>query len=310
MARKVPYSLQDYPRVRGGFLAEYGLFPKSEPPFSMDIADEAIKRAFARAGKNKKGDELRVYRTPAELVKLCIHHLKERSDPILSPFFFSQMNVEDVFDVDAIAHEMQRQRMKIGLFYQYLMIELMRCAQRTQISSIKSVFDGSREGDVVADVSTPAFSKGLRLYISVKKSSDTVGGQDIGGVIRRLEGVAIAEKNLNSPYLCVIAIATPSRGKLEGYREARSIRRKEDGTPYSPNCEFWMPGFVYPYITGLSPRDIYKESIKIVKDFLGFYTIKVREEATQLLKKKFIEMELSDKEGNIELDRFFNFVLS
>jgi hypothetical protein len=259
MSRKAPYSLQGYPRVKNGFLAQKELFPRQEPPLSMNIVDEAIKTAFIRAGKKKSGDELRVYKTPEELVNLCIHHLKERSDPILSPFFFSQMNVEDVFDIDAIAHEMQRQRMKIGLFYQYLMIELMRGAQNTKLSNVKSVFDGSREGDVVADVSTPTFAKGLRLNISVKKSSDTVGGQDIGGVIRRLESVALEEKNLTSPYLCVIAIATPSRGKLENYEEGRYIRCKDDGTPYSPNCEFWMPGFIYPFITGLSPVEIYKE---------------------------------------------------
>jgi hypothetical protein len=310
MARKAPYNLQGYPRVKSGFLSEYELFPKQKPPVSIDIVDEAIKRAFIRARKSKSGDELHVYKTPEELVNLCINHMKERSDPILSPFFFSQMNVEDVFDVDAIAHEMQRQRMKIGLFYQYLMIELMRGAQRTGMSNIKSVFDGSREGDVVADISAQTFAKGLRLYISVKKSADTVGGQDIGGVIRRLEGVALTEKNLTSPYMCIIAIATPSRGKIENYRDGRSIRCKDDGTPYSPNCEFWMPGFVYPYITGLSPIDIYKESIKMVKDFMPFYTIKVRKEASQLLKERFVKMGISDSEGKIAIDQFFRFVLT
>ncbi|MBU1398866.1 MAG: hypothetical protein KKH85_08280, partial [Proteobacteria bacterium] len=43
------------------------------------------------------------------------------------------------------------------------------------------VYDGKREGDVEAEVETPGFEPGLRLYISVNKSKDTVGGQDIVG---------------------------------------------------------------------------------------------------------------------------------
>lgn len=275
----------------------------------MNIVDNAIKRAFERVGKNKKGMSLRVAKSPEELVALCIHHLRERSDPILSPFFFSQLNAEDVFDMDAIAHEMQRQRMKIGLFYQFLMIELMKAAQNERVSNFKAVFDGSREGDVVADISTPTFERGLRLYISVKKSIDTVGGQDIGGVIRRLEDVAKSERNLTSPYLCVIAIATPPRGKLYTYETGRTIRYMSQGQPYSMNCEIWMPGFIYPYITGISPTDIYKESIKMVGDFMPFYSLKVRNDATVLLREYFFKKGISDAEGNMYLERYFSFIL-
>src|SRR5690606_26233304 len=132
----------------------------------------------------------------------CIEHLRTRSDPILSPMFVSQCNIEDIFELDAVSHEMQRHRMTIGIFYQYLLLELMRKKWY--------VFDSSREGDIVADIETPKFSQGIRLYMSVKKSKDTVGGQDIGGVIRRLESLAKEEKNLTRPYLCVLCVATPS----------------------------------------------------------------------------------------------------
>lgn len=86
--------------------------------------------------------------------------------------------------------------MKIGNFYQFLLIELM---QRSR-NALK-VFDGTREGDVVADIRTPVIEGGMmRLYISVKKSLDTVGGQDIRATIHRLEDVALLDKNLNAPY--------------------------------------------------------------------------------------------------------------
>lgn len=309
MARRGEQSLQNYPRIDGGLLARDELFPKQLPPLSLSSIDKAIDAAFTRCKKSKTGEELEVQETPEELVSLCISHLKERSDPILSPFFYSQMAVEDVFDMDAVAHEMQRQRMRIGVFYQFLMIELMRQAGATGRSKIKHVFDGSREGDAVADVDTPTFGNGLRLYISVKKSEDTVGGQDVGGVIRRLEDIAKEEKNLTSPYLCVIAIATPPRGKIAAYSDSRKVRCTKDGRAYSPNCEYWSPGFIYPYITGLTPVDIYKRSVEKVRDALPFYTLKVREEATRLLKDRFIQMGLSDRSGKIDIDRFFDFIL-
>ena len=52
------------------------------------------------------------------------------------------------------------------------------------------VFDGSREGDIIADIETPTFESGLRLYMSVKKSKDTVGVQYVPGLISRLYSLA------------------------------------------------------------------------------------------------------------------------
>jgi hypothetical protein len=299
----MPQELQDYPRTKD-YLAKDELFPIPNPPLSLKAVDEAVEIAFSRCLKNKKGDERYVVSSTKELVDLCLNHLKKRSDPALSPFFFSQIKADEVFDMDAVAHEMQRQRMKIGNFYQYLLIELMRSTKKAGTSNIKDVFDGLREGDALADIVTPTFTKGLRLYISVKKSVDTVGGQDFEGAVKRLEAIAKADKNLTSPYLCVIAIATGSKG------EGRSVRCKQGGMPYSMNCEVWMPDFIYPYITGLTPLTIYKEALKKVGDCLPFYTLKVRETAAPLLKQKFIEMGISNEEGTIDRDKFFDFILS
>ncbi|MBS1789372.1 MAG: hypothetical protein JST85_16725 [Acidobacteria bacterium] len=133
---------------------------------SADLS-RAIESAFARCLKNKKGETIKLPQTPDELVNLCIQHLRERSDPVLSPFFFSQCRVEEIFELDAIAHEMQRRRMQIGIFYQYLIIELMKYRYPATV-------DGKKEGDVETELETPGFDKGLRVFMSVKKSGDTV----------------------------------------------------------------------------------------------------------------------------------------
>ncbi len=189
------------------------------------------------------------------MVDNCIVHLRERSDPILSPAFVSQLAPEDLFELDAVSHEMQRHRMTIGVFYQFLLLEIMKARGW-------AVFDGVNEGDIVADVDTPGFDGGIRLYISVKKSSDTVGGQDVAGVIKRLESMAKAEKNLTRPYLCVLCVATPSRGKLLNYNDDRKIKRDKEGRYLSLNCEYWGPGFVFPYASGYEAQDVYIAAFK------------------------------------------------
>ena len=165
MATKKGASLQAYPRRQpDGYLADDSLFPLPEQPLTPKQLDDATTRAFKRSLKSKGGDAAKIPQTPKELVALCLKHLRERSDPVLSPFFFSQCKVKEIFELDAIAHEMQRQRMRIGVFYQYLVIELMRYR-------FPATLDGKKEGDVEAEIDTPGFAKGLRLYMSVKKSA-------------------------------------------------------------------------------------------------------------------------------------------
>ena len=74
----------------------------------------------------------------------------------------------------------------------------------------------SREGDVVADLKTPGYKEGIRIYASVKKSADTVGGQDVPGVIKRLEAGAKAEKNLTPAHIYVFFVMQlPEEGRLD-----------------------------------------------------------------------------------------------
>lgn len=252
MRQKQSPRLPQYPRQGDTLLADPSLFPRAKP-LSIEIITEAVDRAFLRCKQKKSGEEKVQADTPEKLVELCIEHLRTRSDPILSSYFVSQCDVDDLFAFDAVSHEMQRHRMSIGIFYQFLLLELMRRRW--------NVFDGYHEGDIVADIDTPGFLKGLRLFMSVKKSVDTVGGQDVGGVINRLENMAKQEKNLTRPYLCVLCIATPSGGKLASYEEDRYMRCRKDKSPYSLNCEFWGPGFIFPYTTGRRHDCIYPQPL-------------------------------------------------
>jgi hypothetical protein len=293
--------IQNYPR-RDDYLAKDELLPRPKTAISAAQLAGAIERAFERSLKDKKGNLVELAKSPAELVELCLLHLKERSDPILSPYFLSQCPLEEIFELNAIAHQMQRHRMRIGVFYQYLLIELMRLR-------FNNVADGKREGDVELEIATPGFVKGLRLFISVKKSSDTVGGQDIGGVIRRLAGIALGDKNLTRPYLRVVCFATPQRGVILLYERGRSVSRNRDGYPYSPNCEVWSPGFVFPFVCGLDAEGVYRAALKTVGKFLPFHSLTQREQCGKLLADELKILKLVDaKTGRLDPLKFQHFV--
>lgn len=294
--------LQQYPRMEASLLAKSELFPPLDPPINTSTITRCIDSAFERCNLKKSGKKRSIADSPEKLVDLCIEHLKTRSDPIISPYFVSLCNIQDLFELDAVSHEMQRHRMSIGVFYQYLLLELMRHRWH--------VFDGSREGDIIADVETPAFKQGLRLYMSVKKSKDTVGGQDVPGVIRRLENLAKEEKNLTRPYLCVVCIATPSRGKLSSPLSDRQVKCNRSGNPYSLNCEHWGPGFVFPYVTGRNAKEIYLMGIKRVADHLPFYSLKYREECSILLARRLEKLGLLGQDGKISQQKFLAFCCS
>ncbi len=292
-------NIQPYPRDAGD-RADISLFPRLRKSFDDKKIIGAIDISFSFCLKNKKGDDKSLPDSPEQLVDLCLQHLRERSDPILSSYFVGQLKAEQIFELDAVSHEMQRHRMSIGLFYQLLLLELLKMRWPG--------VGGYDESDLVAEVDTPGFSKGLRLYMSIKKSADTVGGQDIGSAMARLESLPKNDKQLNRPYLCVFGIATPSRGRILPYLEDRKIRRNKHGQPYSVNCEHWGPGFLFPYITGREPTEIYRLAYGRVADFLPFKTLEHRLECAELLGKRLTELGLVKEDGTINPDMFLRFV--
>ena len=89
-------------------------------------------------------------------------------------------------------------------------------------------------------------------------------------MLARLEDIGLADKNLTRPYLGVVAYATPPKGIILPYEESRGIKRKRGGQPYTANCEVWSPGFIYPFIAGFSPNDVYRAALERVGKFLPF----------------------------------------
>lgn len=294
-------TLQPYPRRDGDYLASDSLFPQAKQ-ISNDKFRRAIETAFERTLTRKRGQVTSSEQSPDDLVNLCLSHLKERSDPILSPSFLSQLKPSEVFVMDAVPHEMHRLRMKIGQFYQFLVIELMR-------ANFAVVFDGKVESDVEAEITTPGYSPGLRLYISMKKSKDTVGGQDFGGVVKRLEAIGKEDKNISRPYMGVCAIATPPKEGIRTYEESRRIRCKQDGTPYSPNVEEWLPGFIFPYICGKSPVTVYTTALEYVGQYFPFNTLQHKQICSSLLESRLKELGLVNEDtGTIDPHQFQKFL--
>ncbi len=302
-----PSGLQPYPR-EPEYIAQHSLFPKLDPPLNYAVIQTAIKSAFERMNKTRKGKQRGSLDEPVKLVKACLKHLKERNDPVIMASFFSKVDAKDVFEMDAISYEMQRYRMLMGQFYQYLLLELMRASSRVNGSSFLNANDGKREGDVEADIRPHGYSQ-MRLYISVKKSSDTVGGQDLGDAIKRLERVAKDDQNRTAPYLCAIAIANPTKGRIAGYRVSRQIKYNSSGNPYSWNCELWGPGFIFPYVTGRSASDIYREAVKVAGDYLPFYSLKFRKESSELLVKELVKMGIANEQGKVIIDKLFEYMV-
>lgn len=293
------FNIQPYPRDSED-RADISLFPKLEVPFDDNKLIQAIDASFSFCLKNKKGDSKKLPNSPEKLVNMCLQHLKERSDPILSSYFVGQLKAEQIFELDAVSHEMQRHRMSIGLFYQILLLELLKIRWPSV-----GAYD---ESDLVAEIDTPGFDKGLRLYMSVKKSADTVGGQDIGSAMARLESLPKNDKQLTRPYLCVFGIATPSKGRILSYMEDRKIKRNKHGQPYSVNCEHWGPGFLFPYITGREPTEIYRHAYGRIANYLPFKTLEYRQICAEMLGDKLAELKLVKVDGTIDPDRFLLYV--
>jgi hypothetical protein len=302
-----PSGLQPYPR-EPEYIAQHLLFSKLNPPLDYAVIQTAIKSAFERMNKTRKGKQRGSLDEPAKLVKACLKHLKERNDPVIMASFFSKVDAKDVFEMDAISYEMQRYRMLMGQFYQYLLLELMRASSKVNGSSFLNANDGKREGDVEADIRPHGYSQ-MRLYISVKKSSDTVGGQDLGDAIKRLERVAKDDQNRTAPYLCAIAIANPTKGRIVSYRASRQIKYNSSGSPYSWNCELWGPGFIFPYVTGRSASNIYREAAKVAGDYLPFYSLKFRKESSELLVKELVGMGIANEQGKVIIDKLFEYMV-
>ena len=306
--RLVKSHREPYPRERGSLLAKHALFPQLSPPMPEPQIVSSARAAFRKSSLTRSGDEKDISSTPEELARAALRHLKERTDPIDGVVFFSSIQVEDVFQFDAIFHEMHRHKMQMGDFYHQFILELMNASRTLTNSCVESANPGPREGDIIIDLKTPGFSRGLCVYGSVKKSADTVGGQDFGGAVKRLEKVAHEDQGRKRPHLCAFIIGNPIRGILRSYKDSRYIRSDRQKHPYSENGEVWEPGFIFPYLTGRSALDVFRISMGQVGDFLPYYTLQHKEAASRLLVDELRRLGLVNTQGRLDRNAFLEYV--
>lgn len=149
---------------------------------------------------------------------------------------------------------LQKERMNSGWRYQFLAVDCARSSLR-----FKSVSDiGAAEGDfnAIVEFQNPALAP-LRLYVSVKNRSNTLGGQDWPKAIEALERVAKTDKNAIGPYCCVFGIAMD--------RGTRYIKREQKSkVPHSVNTEVWLSDYFWPFFSNYS----YEEIMTLVLDVL------------------------------------------
>lgn len=299
--------LQPYPRENGALLARHALFPKLSPAMTEQQLRIAAEKAFKECGLTRTGKAREVISSPKELADATLKHLKERTDPIDGAAFFASVKLEEVF-LDAIFHEMHKHKMQMGDYYHKLILEIMKASRSLKNANIENANDGPREGDVIADIKTPSFEKGIRLYGSVKKSADTVGGQDFGDALKRLEKVAREDQGRRKPFLCVFMIGNPIKGTVRDYRDSRSIRADKHGRPYSENGEVWEPGFIFPYITGRSARDVFRISLDLVGQYLPYVSLRFREESERILGQRLRDLRLVGGDGKLDPLAFLRFL--
>lgn len=297
-----------YPRERGSLLAKHSLFPRLSPAMPAPQIVLSARAAFRKTGLTRSGEERGASSTPEELAQAALKHLKERTDPIDGVAFFSSIRVEDVFQFDAIFHEMHRHKMQMGDFYHQFILELMNASRTLANSPVESANPGPREGDIIVDLKTPGFYRGLCVYGSVKKSADTVGGQDFGAAVKRLEKVAHEDQGRKRPHLCAFMIGNPIRGVLRSYKNSRYIRSDRQGHPYSENGEVWEPGFIFPYLTGRSALDVFRIAMGQVGDFLPYYALQHKEVASRLLVDELRRLRLINAQGRLDRNAFLEYV--
>lgn len=306
--RLVKSHREPYPRERGSLLAKHSLFPQLSPPMPEPQIISSARSAFKNASLTRSGDERDISSTPEELARAALRHLKERTDPIDGVAFFSSIRVQDVFQFDAIFHEMHRHKMQMGDFYHQFILELMNTSRILAHSFVQNANPGPREGDIIVDLKTPGFDRGLCVYASVKKSADTVGGQDFGDAVKRLETVAHEDQGRKRPHLCVFMIGNPIKGILRSYRDSRYIRSDRQGRPYSENGEVWEPGFIFPYLTGRSALDVFRISLGEVERFLPYYTLQHKEAASRVLVRELRRLGLVNSKGRLDRNAFLEYV--
>lgn len=265
MAKKPSLIPQPYPRTPEGLLDDQALVGHSRLIDEADLK-QMIRNAIEAAAQKSSRTILSIgeQANAEEFQETCIregralfrYFHKYVSDPAATAHQLRGKHYRDVGIEQFRNRTLQKERMNSGWRYQYLAVYAARATRR-----FESVSDiGAAEGDFNAIVRFADQAKHpypLRLYVSVKNRSNTMGGQDWPKAIQALENYANADKNANGPYCCVFGIAMEQGSRI-------IKRHKSDGQPYSSSTEVWYSDFFWPFFSAHS----YEEIMTFVLDVL------------------------------------------
>lgn len=256
---------QPYPRTPEGLLDDQELVGHSRAIGEADLKQLIRKAIEAAARKSSRailsiGEQATTEEIQAIFIKegraLFEYFHKYVSDPAATAHQLRGKHYRDVGLEQFRNRTLQKERMNSGWRYQFLAVYAARATRRFE--SISDI--GAAEGDfnaILQFVDQAKYPDPLRLYVSVKNRSNTMGGQDWPKAIQALENVANADKNGNGPYCCVFGIAME--------RGPRKIRRHQKSKqPYSSNTEVWHSDFFWPFFSAHS----YEEIMMFVLDVL------------------------------------------
>ena len=260
---------QDYPRIQDQNNPQYGCLDDSAlVEHKTRIPEEELKgliRLAIRNANRKSSREILSIpgdATPEEMeriyeqegLKLFKYFKKYVGDPASSAHQIYGKNYRVVGIEQFRNRTLQKERMNSGWRYQYLAVDCARHSQRfVSVSDI-----GAAEGDFNAIIRFMDKARDpLRLYVSIKNRSNTMGGQDWPKAIQALENVAKTDKNATGPYCCVFGIAMD--------RGTRYIKRQQKTkVAHSVNTEVWLSDYFWPFFADYS----YEEIMTLVLDVL------------------------------------------
>jgi len=261
MAKSLKTVPQPYPRIQDENSPQYGclddttLVPHTKP-IAQDELKDIIRLAIRNANRKSSREILSISidATPEEIDQIYEREGRELfkyfkkyvGDPASTAHQIYGKNYRIVGIEQFRNRTLQKERMNSGWRYQYLTVDCARHSQRfVSVSDI-----GAAEGDFNAVIEFVDKTQGpLRLYVSIKNRSNTMGGQDWPKAIQALENVAKTDKNAIGPYCCVFGIAM-DRGN-------RYIKRQQKTkVAHSVNTEVWLSDYFWPFFANYSYEKI------------------------------------------------------